>query len=109
MSLHREIYVLATLNNENIMRLYEVIDSRTHVHLVMELCQGKNLYHFTKKIKGDFRLPENEVAAIFKQIVSGIAYLHERNIAHRDLKLDNILINEAHGNKIKIIDFGFAT
>jgi len=66
LSLHREIYVLANLNHPNIMRLYEVIDSRTHVHLVMELCEGKNLYHFLKKRKPKMRLSEPEAALIFR-------------------------------------------
>ena len=48
-SLHREIYMLANLRHENIMRLYEVIDTRTQVHLVMELCGGRNLYHHIKR------------------------------------------------------------
>ena len=48
------------------MRLYEVIDSRTHVHLVMELCEGKNLYHFLKKRKPKMRLSEPEAALIFR-------------------------------------------
>jgi serine/threonine protein kinase len=48
------------------MGLYEVIDTRTHVHLVMELCQGTNLFHVIKKRKPDNRLPEEEAAGIFK-------------------------------------------
>jgi len=43
-ALRREIYILAALNHPNIVSLYEVINSRTHVHLVMELCDGKSLY-----------------------------------------------------------------
>jgi len=110
LALHREIYVLATLNHKNIMRLYEVVDSRTHVHLVMELCHGKNLFHFVKKRKPDSRLPEPEAAHIFRQIVSAVAYMHKLNVVHRDLKLENILINDAKNeNVIKIIDFGFST
>ena len=64
--LHREIYVLANLRHPNIMRLYEVIDSRSHVHLVMELCEGKNLYHLIKKRKPYQNLPEKEAAGIFQ-------------------------------------------
>ena len=94
LALHREIYVLATLNHPNIMRLFEVIDSRTHVHLVMELCHGKNLFHFVKKRKPDQRLPEPEAAHIFRQIVSAVAYMHSLNVVHRDLKLENVLIND---------------
>ena len=90
------------------MRLYEVIDNRTHVHLVMELCHGKNLYHLIKKKKPDQKLPEPDAANIFKQIVSAVAYMHAHDVVHRDLKLENILINEANNNEIKLIDFGFA-
>ena len=75
------------------MSLYEVIDSRTHVHLVMELCNGRNLYHFIKK-KKFMRLDEVEAKKIFKQIVSAIDYMHSMNVVHRDVKLDNILIDE---------------
>ena len=57
-ALHKEIYILAALRHSNIVRLHEVIDSRTHVHLVMELCNGTNLFHILKKRKPDQRLPE---------------------------------------------------
>lgn len=111
LNLHREIFVLATLKHPNIMGLYEVIDSRTHVHLVMELCQGTSLYHTIKKRKPDQRLPEPEAAQVFRQIVSAVAFMHEQNVVHRDLKLDNILTHvDSQGNHIiKLIDFGFAT
>ena len=66
LALHREIFVLANMEHENIMRLYEVVDSRTHVHLVMELCHGKNLYHFLKKRKPAMRLEESDVKTIFR-------------------------------------------
>lgn len=85
------------MHHDNIMSLYEVIDSRSHVQLVMELCNGKNLYHFIKK-KKFMRLDESEALPIFKQIVSAVAYMHKLNIVHRDVKLDNILIDEQNGN-----------
>lgn len=89
------------------MRLYEVIDSRTHVHLVMELCHGKSLFHFVKKRKPHSRIPEAEAAPIFRQIVSAVSYMHSLAIVHRDLKLDNVLIDE--NNEVKLIDFGFSS
>lgn len=107
LALHREIYVLASIYHKNIMRLYEVIDSRTHVHLVMELCLGKSLYHFVKKRKPDSRIPEAEAAPIFRQIVSAVGYMHSLAIVHRDLKLDNVLIDDSH--EVKLIDFGFSS
>lgn len=100
--------MLANLRHDNIMRLYEVIDTRTQVHLVMELCGGKNLYHHIKR-RPLQRLPEVEAAWIFYQIINAVAFMHEINIVHRDLKLDNILIDENSDDLIKLIDFGFAT
>jgi protein-serine/threonine kinase len=48
MAIHREIYILAGLDHPNIAKLFEVVDTDTHVHLVMELCQGPNLYDLTR-------------------------------------------------------------
>lgn len=53
------------------------------------------------------RIPENDVRYIFKQVVEGINYLHLNNFVHRDIKLENILINKKN-REIKIIDFGFS-
>ena len=85
--------MLANLRHENIMRLYEVIDTRTQVHLVMELCAGKNLYHHIKR-RPLQRLPEPEAAWIFFQIISAVSYMHKINVVHSDLKLDNILVDD---------------
>lgn len=52
-------------------------------------------------------MPEDTCKHIFKQLVSGVAYMHSKNYAHRDLKLDNILM-EFESKNIKIIDFGFS-
>lgn len=54
------------------------------------------------------RLPEEECRTIFRQVVSAVAYLHERDIVHRDLKLDNVLVDPSDGHRVKIIDFGFS-
>lgn len=95
------------MNHPNISKLFEVIDKRTNVTLVMEMCNGKNLYHFIKK-KASQKLDEGEAKNIFRQIVSGVSYLHKRGVSHRDLKLDNILIDPTNANLVKIIDFGFS-
>ena len=65
----------------------------------------KLLYKRTRT-KARRRLPEREAAQIFKDIVEGIAYCHEKNVIHRDIKLENIMIDE--NGTIKIIDFGFS-
>lgn len=110
MAIHREIYILAGMQHQNIMKLFEVLDQTSKCHLVMELCHGRNLYHYIKK-RPSKCLTEQEAIPIFRQIVSAVAYMHGNGLVHRDLKLENILINEKQGgaNDIKIIDFGFAT
>lgn len=67
---------------------------------------GQQSLHSYLKTKDGGKLNEEEARSVFKQLVEGTRYLHERNIAHRDLKLENILIDD--DNKIKIIDFGFS-
>eukprot|EP00347_Sterkiella_histriomuscorum_P003207 403365182 len=106
-SLKKEIDILRNLDHPNIIKLYDSIDNGLKVNLVMEYVEGKSLYSFLRK-KGGFTLKIDETTAkvIFKQIVDGVAYLHSQKITHRDLKLENVLINNQ--NIIKIIDFGFS-
>jgi 5'-AMP-activated protein kinase catalytic alpha subunit len=109
MAIHREIYILAGMEHPNVMQLFEVIDSTSKCHLVMELCQGRNLYHHIKK-RPNKCLTETEAIPVFRQIVSAVIYMHALGLVHRDLKLENILIDEAAQiNQVKLIDFGFAT
>ena len=109
MAIHREIYILAGMEHPNIMKLFEVIDSSAKCHLVMELCHGRNLYHHIKKRQNKC-LTEAEAIPVFRQIVSAVIYMHGLGLVHRDLKLENILIDEAaKENQVKLIDFGFAT
>jgi serine/threonine protein kinase len=63
-AVQKEINILAGLNHPHIMGLYEVIDTRTNVSLVMELCNGKSLFHYIKK-KPNQKLPESECKLIF--------------------------------------------
>lgn len=69
--------------------------------LVMELCAGGDLLNFVRKRK---RLDEVTAKVLFKQIIEGIGYIHSKKILHRDIKLDNILL-DGKGN-VKIADFG---
>jgi len=71
----------------------------------MELGGSLSLQTYLKN-KPTKKLPESEVKVIFQQLAEGVSYLHKHNIAHRDLKLENILINS--DKNIKIIDFGFS-
>jgi calcium-dependent protein kinase len=100
-----EIKILSMVDHPNIVRLYEVIEDDKYYNLLQELCTGGELY---KKYQAT-QLKEKEIAHIFNQIMSAVAYCHEKGIAHRDLKLENILfVSEHPDSPIKVIDFGFS-
>lgn len=109
----REIQILKKLNNKYTIKLYEVIETPKYVHfvlliqifLVMEYVQGVSLLNFLKSQPGK-KLSENDTLHVFTQILNGMNYLHNLNIIHRDLKLDNIIIEQST-KTIKIIDYGF--
>ena len=100
-----EIKILSMVDHPNIVRLFEVIEDDKYFNLIQELCTGGELYkkHQTTQLK------EKEIAVIFNQIMSAVAYCHEKGIVHRDLKLENILfVSEDPDSPIKVIDFGFS-
>ncbi|GAA55553.1 serine/threonine-protein kinase NIM1 [Clonorchis sinensis] len=86
--LMREISILECLHHPNIIRLYEVVETLTRLHLVMEYVAGGDL---NKRIARYGKFSEPEAKIIFAQLVSAVNHLHEKNIFHRDIKADNIL------------------
>lgn len=88
------------------MSIYEVVNTRSHVHLVIEHCLGTPVFHYVKKLN-DNRMSEETCKWFFRQLVTAVSYMHSKDLAHRDLKLENILIN-MDDRQIKVIDFGFA-
>ena len=100
-----EINILKLIDNEHVMKLYEVIDTSSNLYLVLEYINGTNLLNIIKNEKYHF-LKEERAQKLFEQIVRGILYCHTKNIFHRDIKLENILVLK--GDVIKIIDFGFS-
>jgi len=93
------------MDNPNVIKLYTTIDTGKQVVLVMEYIGKTSLYQYLKS-KPKKRISEQETKKIFRRIISGIQYLHQKKIAHRDIKLDNIMVNENYD--VKIIDFGFS-
>lgn len=102
----REIEILKKLNHPNIVKMYDVIETPKQLHLVLEYISGGSLGSYLKK-KANKRLEENECKLLFKQIVNGIEYIHSQKVTHRDLKLENLLLEQSC--IVKIIDFGFST
>lgn len=75
------------------------------IHILMDLAEGMILSQYYKGLR-DGRMAESEACKIFQQIVEAVAYLHKTGIFHRDLKTENVIIDQF--KKIKIIDFGFS-
>jgi len=101
----REIQILKTLNHPNIVRLHESIEGIRQVYLVCELVKDGSLYSYIRS-KETYKLSEIEAKRIFIQILTAVRYCHQKGVVHRDLKLENILLDE--DKNIKIIDFGFS-
>ncbi|KAK9471778.1 kinase-like domain-containing protein [Dipodascopsis tothii] len=102
LNLAREIHHHRQLDHPHITKLYEVIITETLVWLVLEYCAGDELYTYLLR-KG--RLSIERTQRIFSQLCGAMAYIHWKDIVHRDLKLENILMDR-HEN-VKIADFGF--
>lgn len=105
-SVQREIEILTMLKHQNIVKLFEIIDTGRQLHLVLEHVGGSSLHSYLKR-RSNRRLEEIEARRVFKQVLLGIEYCHHRLVTHRDIKLENILLDDS--NNIKIIDFGFST
>ena len=116
-----EIEILQMMNHPNILKFCGLKKSQNHYYLITDYCNGGTLSSNLRKYISAYHRPFSEeiVQYLMKQIVNAIYYLHFNKIIHRDLKLDNILVNfpTDHDKKslnmmscsIKIIDFGFAT
>ncbi|KAJ1511332.1 MAP/microtubule affinity-regulating kinase 3, partial [Coelomomyces lativittatus] len=81
--LYREVRIMKSLHHPNIVRLYEVIETRSTVFLVMEYSSGGELYDYLV-VHG--RMKEKEARSKFRQILSAVSYCHKKKVIHRDLK-----------------------
>ena len=116
-----EIEIMKELDHPNLIKLHHLLQSNNHYYFIMDYCNGGTLSSILNNYKLHFGKPfSQEIIQHFMiQIVDGLKFIHSKNIIHRDIKLDNILLNfdniEDINNlnllsaKIKIIDFGLAT
>ncbi|GMM52398.1 non-specific serine/threonine protein kinase [Starmerella bacillaris] len=102
-NLAAEIANMSLLAHPHIVRMYEYIVLPDKVWIVLEYCGGKELFHHLvqNRVIGPAR-----AAKLFSQLASAVAYVHRLNCAHRDLKLENVLLDE--NGDVKLGDFGFA-
>ncbi|XP_029502809.1 serine/threonine-protein kinase PLK2-like [Oncorhynchus nerka] len=99
----REIELHRILHHKHIVHFYHHFEDKDNIYILLEYCSRRSLAHILKARKV---LTEPEVRYYLRQIVSGLRYLHEQEILHRDLKLGNFFINESMD--LKVGDFGLA-
>ncbi|VAI89997.1 unnamed protein product [Triticum turgidum subsp. durum] len=99
----REIAVMRRLRHPNIVQLHKVMACKSRIFVVMEYVRGGPLY---RHIPANSGLKEDETRRIFQQLVSALTFCHAQGVYHRDIKPDNLLVDE-HGN-LKVADFGLS-
>jgi len=105
-SVQCEIRLMERLRHPNIVAFHDALDTAKHIYIIMEYLGGGSLYHLLKK-RPSRHLDDNVAKRVFFQICHGVKYLHDRHVVHRDIKLENLLLND--WGTVKIIDFGFST
>ncbi|PXF45704.1 CBL-interacting protein kinase 31 [Gracilariopsis chorda] len=101
--LDREIQSLMAAKHKNIVALHEVLESENNLHIVMELCGGGSMVDIVR-LYPEERMPEETARFFIRQGIEALSYCHEIGICHRDVRLDNLMLDNA-GN-MKITDFG---
>jgi 5'-AMP-activated protein kinase catalytic alpha subunit len=99
----REISIMKLVRHPYVVRLHEVLASRTKIYIILEFITGGELFD---KIVHHGRLSEAEARRYFQQLIDGVDYCHSKGVYHRDLKPENLLLDSL-GN-MKISDFGLS-
>lgn len=99
----REIATMKLIKHPNVVRLYEVMGSKTKIFIVLEFVTGGELFD---KIVNNGRMREGEARRYFQQLINAVDYCHSRGVYHRDLKPENLLLDQS-GN-LKVSDFGLS-
>ena len=106
----KEIDISLDLDHETIVKCIDIYEDNNTIHLVLEEITGGDLFGHIIHSNGR-KLIETEAMDLLSQMLEGLHYLHDEiGIVHRDIKPENFLLyNDGHRNRIKLIDFGFAT
>uniref|UniRef100_M1CH83 non-specific serine/threonine protein kinase n=1 Tax=Solanum tuberosum TaxID=4113 RepID=M1CH83_SOLTU len=104
-NVQREIINHRSLRHPNIVRFKEVLVTPSHLAIVMEYAAGGELFG---RICSAGRFSEDEARFFFQQLISGVSYCHTMEICHRDLKLENTLLDGSPSPRLKICDFGYS-
>lgn len=104
-SLHQEVEILKSLDHPNIIKYVNYFENDDDIHIVMEVVDGGDLYDRVKQRS----YSEDEARGLICNLLSAIKYFHDRDVIHRDLRPENILLKSMNDDiDIKVADFGFA-
>lgn len=92
-----EARILMGLDHPNVIKTYDIIETKTHIHIVLELVNGGDLFDRIVDLQGS-GFPEANAKIVLKQCVDALAYLHGKGIVHRDLKPENVLLKNPRGS-----------
>ncbi|KAL8269900.1 hypothetical protein Esti_006185 [Eimeria stiedai] len=102
----REVQIMRKLQHENIVKFAGTFNEPQAIYIVMQHLSGGSLYGLVRNHpKG--HLSEDSARRLFMDVAKGVAYLHSQSVVHRDLKLDNMLLDDK--GRVRLIDFGFAS
>jgi serine kinase len=99
----KEFEMMKKIQHKNIIHVHDIVQSESKVYIYMELAENRDLHDYICR-KGE--VPEDQAKTLFQQMASAVQYLHSNNIAHRDLKCENILLTSELD--VKLADFGLA-
>ena len=102
-----EMDVLKICQHPNIIKLYDIHENEDNIYLIMEYCQGSDLFTYIEK-RG-YKLEEKKACEIIHKLCAAVYYLHSYGIVHRDLKPENIIMTDNSDNAdIRLLDFGLS-
>ncbi|XP_053666040.1 testis-specific serine/threonine-protein kinase 4-like [Anopheles marshallii] len=99
----RELDAIRSLRHEHIINFYEIIETNMRIYIVMQYAENGSLLQL---VRMKTKLTEARVRRYYRQLIDAIHYMHSRFIAHRDIKLDNIVLDK--NDQVKLVDFGFS-
>ena len=107
-----EMRIVLQMDHPNIAKIYKCVYDKYYVHFVMRLIDGISLKDYMETFKGG-RIPESKCMIIIRQLNNAVKYIHSKDIAHRDLKLDNIMVTNYNTDderdlRVLVIDFGLS-
>ena len=101
-----EINILKQLDHPNIVKFYDYIETNLKIYIIMEYIKGGTL---KRLIETKHSFSENEACIIIEKLLSAIAYIHSKNVCHRDVKPENIMMNDYNDlTSLKLVDFGLS-